>query len=469
VVAIEFKKESIEMRFCSKQLVVISSLWVHVAFTITCWGQSVNDFFPNQEVQLIDYSKFPSQVIYDRNLLGFSKEQENELRAMSARIHMAKMEWVISQNRMGQKADASHFDRMRWEEFMAKLNEEQQVKFMQVVLVQYIYRKASLVWRNPSGVRLPFQSFVFYEPVARWLGITRQQQAKLMQAKRVAEEILKKPPEKTFDEEKSELFSRWQASLYDVLLPHQQSSFDEALGENAPFMEQFYGKIWSNPELFLNETENLNINGRVTTHPGAEIGIGHLLYLTHPHIDAKIHPHAMFELLMHPDVVSDLKLKPFQIDQLKRLPKDCLLKYPLPEQMTVNFETGRSMTTPLMRESAAALERDFGMYHQEVDRILSTEQRERLRQLGNQFLMSRSWKSVPLTCPDWIGHLELSSLQEAEFSRISAEFRKLYRQLEQKSGEIARQVCRELEEKITEILTENQKQMLLDFIAIGGY
>jgi hypothetical protein len=65
--------------------------------------------------------------------------------------------------------------------------------------------------------------------------------------------------------------------------------------------------------------------------------------------------------------------------------------------------------------------------------------------------------------------LALSTDQQAEFARINEEFRNLYRQIEEQGREIPRQVCRGLEEKISEILTENQKQSLFDFIAIAGY
>lgn len=83
--------------------------------------------------------------------------------------------------------------------------------------------------------------------------------------------------------------------------------------------------------------------------------------------------------------------------------------------------------------------------------------------------MSRGWLEVPLTCPEWIEYLELSQNQRAEFNRVNEKFRYWHERIEWEIEEMLRNIDRDLEDKISRILTAKQKEAILQFMAIRGY
>ncbi len=455
----------------------------------TCSAQTIRDIFPDKDVKIFDFeSHFPSEVLSNRSILGLTEDQQKTLKDVYFKI--ARAETKASLLRTQLKSDykgpsQEEFNRMHWAEMMSMMDETQLVRFTQFNLVRYVGRLSELEWDGHSDVFPPLQQFVFCEPFAKWLGVSDEQQRALQNAKREAEEAIKEFESKGEETIKEfgldstgidspavvlepRLFIEWQSALYELLLPHQQSKFNETFGEPAAFLKSFFNKVFT-PRFFLRDPVDLNYGHSFQTGEHLPPELGHLLNLTHPHLDAKIHPHALFDFLLETNVSKDLKIDALQTEQITRLRNEWFEENPRPRQIEIEIEKGRKMTTRAMRAAAEEFKQEFGHYHDQVDRILSPKQQERLRQLGNQFLMSRGWLEVPLTCPEWVEYLELTQTQRAEFNRVNEKFRYRHERIEWEFEEIFRNIERDLEDKISRILTAKQKETILQFIAIRGY
>ncbi len=446
----------------------------------TCGAQTIRDIFPDKEVKIFDFEcSFPSETLNDRSILGLTKEQQKAMKKVRGKILKALSDADDLQMQLGadnyKGPKLPDFNRMTWEELMPMLDEAQLVKFTQFNLVRYIQNLSKSEWSRYSVADAPLQEFIFCAPFANWLGVSKEQQRALQNAKREAEEAFKDFESKYVDINPKEsmeakLLAQWQTALYELLLPHQQKVYNDAIGEPASFLNRFFDKFFVEPRFFLFDPVDLSEIESTLTREGKQFELGQLLNLTHPHLDAKIHPHALFDFLLDGNVSKDLKINGLQMEQLSRLRDEWFDENPRPDKkITVDIEKGRKMTTRAMRVAAEEFKQKYGRYHDQVDRILSPKQQERLRQLGNQFLMSRGWLEVPLTCPEWVEYLELTQTQRAEFNRVNEKFCYRHERIEWEMEEMLRDINRNLEDKISRILTAKQKETILQFIAIRGY
>lgn len=463
---------------CLRMLVLAGLLFVLVLNSInSCFGQTIKDIFPDQDVLPIDLTEGSSlhyHLMAKRNLLGISKEQQQEALGIyrdiaAARNAADKLHRELGNDYRGPKTE--DFNRMEWEEFMALLDVEQTLKLTNYLLVRRVYSLSQSKWSHGTDLEMPLQELAFSSALANWLGVSQDQQKRLQVAKRKAETATENLPRDLpiFDPERAEaeLFAQWQKTLFEILLPHQQSLFDKALGKEAPFMEQFYGKLIGNFRVFLIAPVHLEKSSRGwgIVDSKKEFNLGQLLNLTHPHLDAKIHPHPLFEFLLNKDVSDHLRLDRQQLDAINRMRADWFENNPAatPEDINIPIEVSYKMTTETMREKEKEFKEKFGHYHDQVDRILTDKQRLRLRQLGNQFLLSRGWREVPLTCPEWIDYLGLSTTQQSEFEDTNDHFRIRHERQEWEIYEPLRKIARDLEDEISQILSDRQKESLLLF------
>ncbi len=445
-------------------------------FMADCFGQSMKDIFPDEEIQ----QRYFTTVAYsyaDNENLGLTQEQIETFLKRNSEINEIRAQAKALQIELGDQYQGpkdDDFSRMAWQELMLVMDEQQTNKVMQNFLVQYVRMQSSRKFRHGTDLVLPLQEVVYCREFADWLGVTKEQQKQLQQArqhaeKRASPEELVKTLSKDsplYDPEgaQAKLLAQWQETLFDLLLPHQQSIYKEALGKEAAYMKQYHNKLSVDTRIYLLDPSRISDNSGYGIETKEKPELGKLLHLTHPHLDAKIHPHALFDLLLTEDVRRDLKLSELQVNQLTQAQQSWNSNNPLPDEyISVREEMGLNMTTQGMRDAAKKFADQFGMYHDQVDQILNPSQRERLRQLGNQFLMSRGWLEVPLTCPEWRDYLELSRDQRSKFDQVNARFRQSDERLEWEIYQPLREIYRETEEKISRILTEDQKKAILHF------
>ena len=446
-------------------------------FMADCFGQSMKDVFPDEEIQQRYFRKALAYSYAVNENLGLTQEQRETFLKRNSETNEIRVQAEALQIELGDQYQGpkdGDIKRMAWEELMLVMDEQQTNKVMQDFLVQYVRMQSSFKFRHGTDLVLPLQEVVYCREFADWLGVTKEQQKQLQQAKQHAEkrtspEELAKTLSKDsplYDPEgaQAKLLAQWQETLFDLLLPHQQSIYKEALGKEAAYMKQYHNKLSVDARIFLLDPSRISDKFGYGIETKEKPELGKLLHLTHPHLDAKIHPHALFDLLLTEDVRRDLKLSELQVNQLTQAQQSWISNNPLPdENISVRKEMGLNMTTQGMRESAKKFADQFGMYHDQVDQILNPSQRERLRQLGNQFLMSRGWLEVPLTCPEWRDYLELSRDQRSKFDQVNARFRQSDERLEWEIYQPFREIYRETEEKVSRILTEEQKKAILHF------
>ena len=355
------------------------------------------------------------------------------------------------------------------------LNDEQNLRLTQYLLVKHVELLAK--YEMHPGIHpqfdSPLQSFIFCSAFANWLGVTEEQNKRLQKAKREAELAWENLPKDlpVFDQEAAEakFFVQWQETLHELLLPHQQSSFKDALGKEATYLRQYFDK-YSGKRIFLLDPSRINATfSSGIFHDGdKKPGLDRFLKLTNPHLDAKIHPYALFDLLLTKEVTKDLKLNELQVGQLTRMKENWFNENPFDiRELKYEVEMGLTMTTQVMRERAENFDEKYGRCVEQVEQILSPPQRDRLRQLGNQFMISRGWYEVPLSCPEWLDYLELTQDQRSKFEQVNTRFRISHERMGWDMYEPIKQMERDLENKISEILTEKQIEALLEFKAIA--
>ncbi len=446
-------------------------------FMVDCSGQSIKDIYPEEEIKLRYFRGTLAYSYAVNENLGLTQEQRETFLKRNSEINEIRIQAESLQIELGDQYQGPKHDdirQMAWEELMLVMDEQQTNKVMQDFLYWYVRSQSSLNYRHGTELVLPLQEIVYCREFADWLGVTKEQQKQLQQAKQHAEkraspeELIKTLPKDSplYDPEgaQANLLAQWQETLFVLLLPHQQAIYKEALGKEAAYMKQYYNKLSGDARIFLRDPSRISDKSGVRIETKEKPELGKLLHLTHPHLDAKIHPHALFDLLLTEDVRRDLKLSELQVNQLTQSQKSWINNSPFPdEDISVRKEMGLNMTTQGMRESAKEFAEKFGTYHDQVNQILNPSQQERLRQLGNQFLMSRGWLEVPLTCPEWRDYLELSRDQRSKFDQVNTRFRQGDEQLEWEIGQPFREIHRETEEKVSRILTEEQKKAILHF------
>ena len=133
---------------------------------------------------------------------------------------------------------------------------------------------------------------------------------------------------------------------------------------------------------------------------------------------------------------------------------------PLPTELIVELKFGNNMSSKKQREESTAANKAYQAIENQVFEVVTTQQRERFRQIWNQLVLSMGWSEVALTFPDWRDYLELSNEQVIAFDRIHAEFRAEIKKLAVKIAADKEGFVRAFRESVTETLNDEQKDQL---------
>ena len=185
-----------------------------------------------------------------------------------------------------------------------------------------------------------------------------------------------------------------------------------------------------------------------------------MLLQTPFYLDAHMQPHGMFALLLSDELVKDLKCTPDQLERLKKLREAWCQENPLPGELSVELKFGSNMSSKEQRAESAAANKAYAAIENQVFEVLTATQRERLRQIWNQLVLSMGWSEVPLTFPDWRDYLELSNEQGQAFDRIHGEFRDELGQLVEKLQTDQQLAVQAYQKSVAETLNEEQKDKL---------
>ncbi len=357
--------------------------------------------------------------------------------------------------------------RQTWSRFLPILTAEQLVKLEDKLFIDEISYQLSSETDWVSGHEdMPLQNLLSSKSISRWLGLQGEQKRVIQGALRQAEEKMEELEELASSQSReSALFAAWQKALYDHLLPFQQSSFDQTLGEKADYLKSVTDYSGRQYHVFLSDNEPGG--ERILTNWDPKLGF--LLLLTPPHFDSDMHPHGLFDLLLAREVSNDLKLSGSQRERLQKSKERWFSENPLTEAMKAKPEVGENMTTSSLRKIEGDYAKEYGAVHDEVYSILTPKQKDRLKQLWNQFLVLEGWEEVPLTCPEWRDYLELTDEQRKQFDQLNRRYREQYEKIQSELQEKSRQICVELEQVIEQTLTDQQKQAIAALVLLRGY
>ncbi len=155
-------------------------------------------------------------------------------------------------------------------------------------------------------------------------------------------------------------------------------------------------------------------------------------------LDGVLSWHGTADLLLFDAVKSELKLQEPQLVELEKWRVDLYREHPLPTELKIGFrergvlfdaEAGNSSSEQnSLPEVTPSRETEVwdGQQAETLARILDSKQRERLRQIKNQFVLRMGWKEVPLAFPDWPSYLELSESQRETWQEIHQDMEKRY-------------------------------------------
>lgn len=341
-------------------------------------------------------------------------------------------------------------------EYSAMLSDQQSAKLDQIMVTRFYQQEAI---RNASiiPVRNDFAGMLLVPTVIEFLKIEDLQQLRIKDANELICKSYEKA-EKAKEQSVLGIFERWQRALLAELLDFQRRDFENATGKTFEFpgmIQQMQSKAGFGGPKFLQV--DFNTHNRYTTSPTAEIT---MLLQTPFYLDAHMQPNGMFALLLSDESIKELKITADQQKRLEKVKTSWDQKHPLPTELTVDLKFGSNMSSKKQREDSTVANRTYAAIENQVFEILTANQRERLRQIWNQLVLSMGWSGVSLTFPDWRDYLELSDEQRKAFDRIHDEFRSEIRKLAEKFDADEGNFAQDYRKSIAEALNKEQIEKL---------
>ncbi len=407
--------------------------------------------YPHPETYLIDPSFAAIECSAEQRLIGqqLSKKYSDKLDEMV---------------RLQDPGDMKDFKQEMMTEFRAILSDRQNQLFDQVMVAKFFQAEAI---RNASAQSAPVpagvQTLFLLPAVIKLLDIEDWQELNIRDAVELTSLTCQKSNE-TQQQVLKEIFDRWQRALFGELLDFQQHDFKAASGFAFSFpksIEEIAMRARYGGPQFL---RNHQFVSRFTMSPPDEIN---MLLKTPFYLDAHMQPNGMFALLLSDEVVKELKFTPDQHDQLKKLKTTWEQENPLPAELSVELSFGSNMTSKTQREASTAANQAYAAIESQVFEVLTASQKERLRQIWNQLVVSMGWSEVSLTFPDWRNFLELSKEQGLAFDRINDEFRSEIQKLVEKLQVDMKETVQGYQETIAKTLNDKQKDQLYKVFGVS--
>lgn len=356
-----------------------------------------------------------NEPIFDK--LEFSFSQREAASALSVKYEEERSNFFRHPNDINELLPIK---RRVQSELCALLSEKQIELLDQVVVTQYFQRLAAY---NASLEKTPIQNDVnslFLVPaIAKFLELEEWQELEIRDAMKSTNLCCQKS-KKTEQKTVNGIFERWQRTLFSELLDFQQRDFRQATGIKIEFPNSLEGIQLKANYGGLQFLQNHKFVSSFTMSPPDPTM---MLLQTPFYLDAHMQPHGMFALLLSHELVADLKITPDQYERIRKLKSTWDLEHPLPPELRVELSFGANMSSKKQRAESTAASKAYAAIEDQVFEVLTATQRDRLRQIWNQFVLSMGWSAVPLTFPDWRDYLELSNEQGIAFDRINNEFR----------------------------------------------
>ncbi len=270
----------------------------------------------------------------------------------------------------------------------------------------------------------------------------RQEQIKEVE-RRLKEWRSNAPDEKGLQESYEAIYTEWQQRLEDVLLTRQIQLYRDTTGETFEFgnsLNALSSIAYSGGEpLFVTRDRVVHeFRGRIPSLV--------TLLRNEQRLDGVLDWYGTVALLSRSVIQEELKLSVAQLEAVKKWHDEMLQQHPLPDFIQIGFRARGVALEPdeLSNEDSAdhsanrhgntTLTTPSDHWDQEqqrtLDRILNSQQVDRLRQLKNQFILQLGWREVPLMFPDWPEYLGLSDSQQTSFAEINQEMENRYRKLQ---------------------------------------
>jgi hypothetical protein len=401
--------------------------------------------------------------------LGMNLEEFTQLSSKLFDEYTASMETLMgdsNRNKLSREQVIEEMSQIRRSvvaSFTSELTEAQYQNVQQILVSSYlqnVFRPESIDLPHAMSKQLPL--FLLNKGVVEMIEMAPKQKLaiedELLNFKHKMNELVQEHSER-----KKVLFASWQQELYEELLPFQKQTFDHATGDPWSLDEEFLNVYKREADdLFLKSSEELDKSRLLISDP-SELT---MLLATPFYIDAPLNPHGLFALLLSREIVEELSLTDRQTTRLKMLKSQFNASESMPETLRVRLTFGSDMGPQQQRIASRKAQKEYEKTHAMIDDILDSQQSNRLRQIGNQFLLSTGWKEVPLMFPDWESYLELSRQQVIKFGQIKDKHIDQLRELLIEFEQSQRELVKSCNSEISKSITDKQKNKLLVLLNI---
>ncbi len=441
----------IALIFCN--LALIAGTWVHAQDGVQHIFEKA---FENPDPHKIFH-------IFVYHEMGLSNDEMKEVSKISS-YYLSEFERIsldpelYAAGKQGEQTLALR--REVFNQFSERLNPQQQILLNRHVVQAHIERTLRSE-ENPGNLALKDANLVLAKELTRALGISDVQENRLKELSKEFSKLLEDHSRETEDSIQ-DTYRRWQQALFEELLPFQQREYKTAVGEKCEAL----GELHILP--FYYEKRGLRLDRtrsgmNYTIEPPEGI---HMLVLTPFYVDAPMHPHGMFALILHDVGVKELGITVEQKKQLEVLKEEWSLVNPLPSRLRISPEFGTNMTSKKQREEAANARKEHGEIEDKVFAVLKDKQVIRLRQIWNQIMLSMGWEDVNLALPDWRSYLELTDDQNAAFDRVHEQFKNELEKLETESSNQQKQIVSDHRTEVGKVLTDSQKDRMQKWLGV---